>query len=148
MGIPLKAAILIVSTTVSRGVTRDATAQILHSVFDEEGDGRWDVVDVKTVDDNTLQIQDRITKWADGVDGVNLIVTSGGTGFAASDQTPEVRPGSVWRATLYCPFLIYFQAVSVLLHKHAPGLVHGMLASSLNVTPCEWPRPLHTADYH
>lgn len=117
MSVPLKAAILIVSTTVSRGVTKDATAQILHSVFEEEGDGRWDVFDVKTVDDNALQIQGRITKWTDGVDGVNLIVTTGGTGFAVSDQTPEVRPGRTLRLasarisvshTLFRPYLFSY----------------------------------------
>ena len=29
------------------------------------------------------------------------------------------------------------QAITPLLHKQAPGLVHGMLAASLAVTPCE-----------
>lgn len=33
--------------------------------------------------------------------------------------------------------LIRLKAVTPLLHKHAPGLVHGMLAASLAVTPCE-----------
>ncbi|KAJ5713520.1 uncharacterized protein N7483_010701 [Penicillium malachiteum] len=39
----------------------------------------------------------------------------GGTGFAVKDNTPE--------------------AVSPLIHRHAPGLVHGMIAASLKVTP-------------
>jgi gephyrin len=30
------------------------------------------------------------------------------------------------------------KAVAPLLHKHAPGLVHGMLAASLNITPCKF----------
>jgi hypothetical protein len=34
--------------------------------------------------------------------------------------------------------LTMLKAVSTLLHKQAPGLVHGMLAASLNVTPCEY----------
>jgi hypothetical protein len=32
------------------------------------------------------------------------------------------------------------KAVTPLLHKHAPGLVHGMLAASYAVTPCEFPK--------
>lgn len=91
MSQPLRAAILIVSTTVSKGLTTDATEQTLRSVFEEEGTGGWDVVDVQAVEDNALQIQKHITGWTDGANRVNLIVTTGGTGFAVSDQTPEVR---------------------------------------------------------
>ncbi|KAJ5656561.1 MoeA C-terminal domain IV [Penicillium longicatenatum] len=39
---------------------------------------------------------------------------NGGTGFAVKDNTPE--------------------AVTPLIHRHAPGLVHGMIAASLKVT--------------
>lgn len=86
----LSAAILIVSTTVSKGTSTDATEGILRSVFEEDGAGRWDIVDVKAVEDDVVQIQKQIQAWADGPDRLNLILTSGGTGFAVSDQTPEV----------------------------------------------------------
>lgn len=89
-----KAAILIVSTTVSQGLTTDATEQTLRSVFEEDGSGRWDVIDVKAVEDSALQIQKQVAEWADSA-GVDLVVTTGGTGFAVSDQTPEVRSGTV-----------------------------------------------------
>lgn len=92
----LKAAILIVSTTVAQGLTTDATEQALRSVFDEDGAGKWHVVDVKVVEDSALQIQKHVTAWADN-DSVNLVVTTGGTGFAVSDQTPEVRPKGISR---------------------------------------------------
>lgn len=92
MSQPLRAAILIVSTTVSKGLTTDATEHALRSVFEESGAEKWEVVDVQAVEDNALQIQKHITGWADGADKVNLIVTTGGTGFAVSDQTPEVCP--------------------------------------------------------
>lgn len=90
----LKAAVLIVSTTVSQGLTTDATEQVLRSVFEEDGSGRWDVVDVKVVEDSALQIQKHVAEWADNA-RVNLVVTTGGTGFAVSDETPEVRSGSI-----------------------------------------------------
>lgn len=86
----LKAAILIVSTTASKDPSTDAVAQILQTVFEEDGAGRWEVVDPKIVPDCPLEIQRQIMTWADAVDNVNLIVTTGGTGFAVSDQTPEV----------------------------------------------------------
>jgi hypothetical protein len=39
--------------------------------------------------------------------------------------------------TIWTKVLIRLKAITPLLHKHAPGLVHGMLAASLAVTPCE-----------
>ncbi|KAK3352957.1 MoaB/Mog domain-containing protein [Lasiosphaeria hispida] len=111
----LKAAILIVSTTAAKDPSTDAADVALRSVFDESGGGQWTVTESKIVSDVTTQIQQQITLWADTADPINLIVTTGGTGFAVADHTPE--------------------AVSVLLHKQAPGLVHGMLAASLAVTP-------------
>ncbi|KAK7432635.1 hypothetical protein QQZ08_000843 [Neonectria magnoliae] len=112
---PLKATLLIVSTTAAQDATADASGPILTQVLKDEGDGKWEVLETAIVSDDVLQIQRQIIAWADGPDGINLIVTTGGTGFASSDGTPE--------------------AVTPLLHKQAPGLVHGMLAASLQVTP-------------
>lgn len=91
MSQPLKAAILIVSTTVANGSTVDTSGQTLRSVFDAEPLGKWEVADVQAVSDDVEQIQSQIKKWTDhGTDGLNLIITTGGTGFAVADQTPEV----------------------------------------------------------
>lgn len=113
----LKAAVLIVSTTAAKDPSTDAAGAVLRDVFDQNGGGQWSVVATHIVSDDAEQIKAQITAWTDppATDPVHLIITTGGTGFAISDQTPE--------------------AVSSLLHKHAPGLVHGMLAASLSVTP-------------
>lgn len=87
----LRAAILIVSTTVAQGSTTDATESILRSVFEADGSGQWSVFDVKAVEDSALHIQRQVIEWTDNA-GVNLVVTTGGTGFAVSDHTPEVCP--------------------------------------------------------
>ncbi|EAQ87883.1 hypothetical protein CHGG_04502 [Chaetomium globosum CBS 148.51] len=115
MSAPLKAAILVVSTTAAKDPSTDAAEAALRGVFEQDGGGRWDVVDTKIVSDVATQIQRQITLWTDSAEPANLVITTGGTGFAVADHTPE--------------------AVSVLLHKQAPGLVHGMLAASLAVTP-------------
>ncbi|EKJ72556.1 hypothetical protein NXS19_008916 [Fusarium pseudograminearum] len=112
---PLKAALLIVSTTAAKDASADASGPILTQVLKDEGEGKWEVHDTKIVTDDVLAIQRQITAWTDGSDSINLVVTTGGTGFATGDSTPE--------------------AVTPLLHKQAPGLVHGMLAASLTVTP-------------
>ncbi|KAJ8105722.1 hypothetical protein ONZ43_g7310 [Nemania bipapillata] len=113
---PLKVALLIVSTTAAKDPSTDSSRAALSSVLETEGGGKWELIDAKIVPDVVVQIQRQIMLWADvAAEGVNLIVTTGGTGFATSDNTPE--------------------AVSALLHKQAPGLVHGMLDASLRVTP-------------
>ncbi|KAK1776038.1 gephyrin [Copromyces sp. CBS 386.78] len=115
----LKAAILIVSTTAAQDPATDSADVTLRQVFEEQQHGsQWKVHESKIIPDDVVQIQKQIMLWTDKTSNgeeVNLIVTTGGTGFAVSDQTPE--------------------AVSALLHKEAPGLVHGMLAASLQVTP-------------
>jgi gephyrin len=111
----LKAAVLIISDTAADDNSTDKTGPILHDVFNEVASEKWDIVQTDIVPDDILKIQRFIRRWTDSPDAINLIVTSGGTGFAVKDKTPE--------------------AVGPLIHKHAPGLVHGMLAASLEVTP-------------
>ncbi|RAH79490.1 hypothetical protein BO86DRAFT_411618 [Aspergillus japonicus CBS 114.51] len=111
----LKAAILVVSDTASQDPSTDKVGDALTNVFSTAGPSTWGQPGIKIVPDNVLDIQRAICDWTDGPNWVNLICVSGGTGFATKDITPE--------------------AVSPLIHRHASGLVHGMLAASLKVTP-------------
>ncbi|KAL3474735.1 hypothetical protein BJX99DRAFT_174316 [Aspergillus californicus] len=111
----LTAAILVVSDTASQDPSSDRVVGTLSDIFSAEGQNNWDRPITKIVPDDVLQIQRTICDWTDGADPVNLVLISGGTGFAVKDNTPE--------------------AVSPLLHRHASGLVHGMIAASLKVTP-------------
>lgn len=86
----LKAAILVVSTTAASDPSKDTSAGILKNVFETEGNEQWEVIDTKIVGDVVLDIQKTLMGWTDSVDGLNLIVTTGGTGFAVYDVTPEV----------------------------------------------------------
>lgn len=86
----LRAAILIVSTTASKDPSSDAAELTLRNVFESEGGGQWDVIESMIVPDVATQIQRQIMLWTDVLDSVNLIVTTGGTGFALADNTPEV----------------------------------------------------------
>lgn len=109
------AAVLIVSTTAAKDAATDSSASVLRKVFAEDGGDQWKVVAESIVTDEVLAIQRQVMQWADGPEAPNLIITTGGTGFAISDGTPE--------------------AIIPLLHKQAPGLVHAMLSTSLAVTP-------------
>ncbi|KAI4939826.1 uncharacterized protein J4E92_001112 [Alternaria infectoria] len=114
-GSKLKAAILVVSETASEDSSTDKCIPVLKKVFGDLGMDQWDVSETEIVPDNALVIQKTIKSWTDGPEPINLIVTSGGTGFATKDVTPE--------------------AVTPLIDRHAPGLIHGMLTTSYAVTP-------------
>ncbi|KAH0287496.1 hypothetical protein M436DRAFT_67841 [Aureobasidium namibiae CBS 147.97] len=109
----LTAAILIISETASKDPSTDKCIPALSQVFSDLGSSNWHISTTSIIPDSISAIQLAILKACD--EGVNLIITSGGTGFAVKDVTPE--------------------AVGPLIEKQAPGLVHGMLASSLQVTP-------------
>ncbi|CAM1511210.1 Fc.00g087230.m01.CDS01 [Cosmosporella sp. VM-42] len=112
---PLTAALLIVSTTAAKDSSTDASGLILTDVLKAEGEGKWEVKETKIVTDDVFHIHRAVRAWTDGENRVNLVLTTGGTGFAVADKTPE--------------------AIMPLLQKQAPGLVHGMLAASLAITP-------------
>ncbi|KAL9594831.1 MAG: hypothetical protein Q9179_005227 [Wetmoreana sp. 5 TL-2023] len=111
----LTAAILIISDTAFQEPSTDKAGGLLSNAFTEEGGDQWIVNEQQIVPDDVLAIQRQVTRWCDGENYLNLVVTTGGTGFTGKDNTPE--------------------AISPLIHKHASGLVHGMLSASLQITP-------------
>ncbi len=90
MATPLKAAILVVSDTAAKDPSSDATGESLTGLFNDAGKHQWSICAKRIVPDSIADIQDAILQWTDTEDPVNLIVTSGGTGFAVKDVTPEV----------------------------------------------------------
>ena len=123
----LRATIIVVSETASKDASTDKCIPALQEVFATEGGGKFEASDTAIVPDDIMQIQRVITERTDSDDAVNLIVTSGGTGFTTTDVTPEVC--DVHRALQHFTqgvrhgLLTLNQAVSPLIHKHAPGLV-------------------------
>lgn len=88
----LTAAIIIVSDTASKDASTDKCEPVLRELFANSSSGttQWEVADVRIVPDDALRIQQTVTDWTDREDPINLVVTSGGTGFAEKDVTPEV----------------------------------------------------------
>jgi gephyrin len=87
----LRAAILIISETASQDPSSDKCTTILQDVFETVGNDQWEVSVTQIIPDDILEIQRFVTRWTDGEDSVNLIISSGGTGFALKDSTPEVK---------------------------------------------------------
>jgi gephyrin len=85
----LRAAILIVSDTASQDPRTDKCAPVLREKFTKAAD-QWEIAVTHIMADEKDAIQTFVKKWTDEDNWANCIVTSGGTGFAIRDQTPEV----------------------------------------------------------
>lgn len=88
--------ILIISTTAAKSESEDLTTVALTNLFDSANTqseaANWNVVKTRIVPDEPDRIKDALLEWSDGPkeEAMNLVVTSGGTGFAMTDNTPEV----------------------------------------------------------
>jgi len=107
----LRFGILTVSDRSSRGERADASGPALVEIVQSSG---WYVTQQAVVPDNVSEIQDMLKTWADSEE-MDVILTTGGTGFAPRDVTPEATRSVVERLT--------------------PGLDEAMRAASLEVTP-------------
>jgi gephyrin len=85
-----KVALLIVSDTASNDPSTDKCIPVLQEVF-KTTNAEWEVVSTEIVPDQLEAIQTFVKRWSENEDWVNCILTSGGTGFAVKDVTPEVN---------------------------------------------------------
>lgn len=107
----LRFGILTASDRSARGERDDLTGPALVELIEEQG---WSVV-VRAIEPDDLKlIRDTILLWSERGD-VDIILVTGGTGFAPRDVTPE--------ATL------------AVIDRQAPGLVEAMRSASLQRTP-------------
>ena len=86
----LKASIIVISDTASRDPSTDKCIPALLDVFHQHSSPNGWTVDYAIVPDDIVKIQTAIKGRCDYAQHRNLIVTSGGTGFAQKDITPEV----------------------------------------------------------
>ncbi|KAH7461991.1 Molybdopterin biosynthesis protein CNX1 [Phytophthora ramorum] len=108
-----RAGLLTISDRVSAGTSTDMSGPAMADVLHQVDKVQLDVVVRKVVPDDVGQIQAVVKEWAD-LDVVDLILTSGGTGFSPRDVTPE--------------------AIKAVLDKEIPGFPIAMLESSLKIT--------------
>jgi len=105
----VRAAVVTVSDGVSAGVREDASGDVLAELLRDEG---FDV-ERTVVPDDVESIADAISALGDA--GVALVLTTGGTGFAPRDVTPE--------------------ATRSVVDREAPGLAEAIRADALARTP-------------
>ncbi|MCO6452853.1 MAG: MogA/MoaB family molybdenum cofactor biosynthesis protein [Caldilineales bacterium] len=108
----MKIGILTVSDSAAEGTAEDRSGPALVELVG----GAWPQVEIITamVADERQLIAEVLQEWAD-VEDVALILTTGGTGFAPRDVTPE--------------------ATQAVIERAAPGIAEAIRAAGLAVTP-------------
>ena len=82
---PFTAAVITVSDKGARGERTDESGPAARDMLEAAG---FEVVETMILPDEPAALKTQLKRLADGRQ-VNLVVTSGGTGFSARDQTPE-----------------------------------------------------------
>jgi molybdenum cofactor synthesis domain-containing protein len=108
----MRIGILTISDRASRGEYEDMSGPALREMIQKHFGEDVDLTHI--VPDEFMEIKRALQKWCDDAK-LDLILTTGGTGFAPRDVTPE--------------------ATRAVLEKEAPGLVQAMIAASLLKTP-------------
>jgi len=105
-------ALLTISDRAARGERADASGPVIRE---------WalknlpaEIVREQIIPDELTLIRDTLIEWCD-THQIDLILTTGGTGFAPRDVTPE--------------------ATRAVIEREAPGMAEAMRAASLKITP-------------
>jgi len=109
--IKICAAVITVSDRCSRGEQEDRSGEVLVELL---GEMDAEIIAREVLSDDLEPLAERLRTLADRPD-VNLIVTTGGTGFSPRDNTPE--------------------ATRAAIQKEAPGLSEAMRVQTAAQTP-------------
>ena len=111
MNLTMRAVAITVSDRCAQGVQEDVSGRVLRELLRAAG---AEIIAQVIVADDLEPLTQALRDYADG-GSVNLIVTTGGTGLAARDNTPE--------------------ATRAVITREVPGLAEAMRAASLSATP-------------
>lgn len=107
----LRIGILTVSDRSALGEREDLSGPAIEELILEQG---WSVSRMEIIPDERQLLIDTLGSWADSGE-MDIILTTGGTGFSPRDITPE--------------------ATIEVIDRETPGLPEAMRAASLSVTP-------------
>lgn len=107
----IRAAVLTISDRSSRGEREDVSGPVLIAEIKKYG---WEVVETGLVPDDQDAIKAILVRWC-SAQQIDLVLTTGGTGFSPRDVTPEATLAVIERST--------------------PGLGEAMRSESLKMTP-------------
>lgn len=107
---PLQAAVITLSDKGARGERTDESGPAAKEILEKDG---YEVVELLLIPDEPEQLKAQLIRLADSRQ-VDLILTSGGTGFSLRDQTPE--------------------ATMEVAHRNAPGIAEAIRYRSMEKT--------------
>src|SRR6185369_16121317 len=107
----IHAVIITASDACSRGEREDKSGELLVQLLTDLG---AHIVAREILSDDLEPLSDKLREYADRLD-VNLILTTGGTGFGPRDHTPE--------------------ATQKIIEREAPGVSEAMRIETLKNTP-------------
>ncbi len=107
----MKIMVLTVSDRSFQGEREDKSGPALIAILQAHG---WEIVSTQIVPDEQSEIEDVLREQADSGE-VDIILTTGGTGFSPRDRTPE--------------------ATKNVIDRNAPGMAEAMRLASLKITP-------------
>ena len=105
----IRAAILVASDRISAGAQKDSSGALAAELLA----GTADAVEVRVVPDEVVRIAAVLHEWC--ADGMDLVLTIGGTGLSARDVTPE--------------------ATRSVIERETPGITTALLVRGLQSTP-------------
>ncbi len=106
----MKVGILTVSDKGARGEREDRSGPAIREMMEAAG---AEIVRAKIVPDEPDLIRAALVEWSD--EGIDLVLTTGGTGFGPRDRTPE--------------------ATRAVLEREAPGIGEAMRRAGMEKTP-------------
>lgn len=108
---PIRVGVLTISDACAQGLREDGSGQVIVDWCSEYG---YEVAVRATVPDETSRIVPLLLEWCDNL-GADLVLTTGGTGVAPRDVTPE--------------------ATAAVLERMAPGIAEALRAQGRESTP-------------
>lgn len=107
----MRVAVLTISDRSARGEREDRSGPRIQEIALQQG---WEVIASDIIADEQAEIEERLASWCDSGE-IDLVLTTGGTGFSPRDLTPE--------------------ATGNVVERLAPGLAEAMRARSMGKTP-------------
>ena len=128
----IRAAVLTVSDRCSRGEAEDASGPALAAMLRERLGA--DVVEAACVPDEVERIERALRGWADPERRIDLVVTTGGTGLAPRDVTPEAAARVIERPHAGLMELARARCLSITPRSYLSRGVAGVAGRTLIVT--------------
>jgi len=108
---PIRAAVLVISDSTFQGQRKDKSGQVIRTFLEDRD---VEVSNYEVLPDVHDQIKERLVELSD-TEEIDLIFTTGGTGFGPKDLTPE--------------------ATAEVIHKRAPGIEEAIRRHGKERTP-------------